>query len=126
MFIRKRTSKLKNGKVSTRYQAVVKTRRGDKKVHKAISLGEYADPFEALVWARKCLERTKKNVEYPIDQYKEIRHSARYNRPVLVSLPVETAKKRRLFWVKLYREKKAKVEVLEKLVSDLYWEKRQK
>lgn len=120
MFIRKRAVKLKNGKISTNYQAVVIARRGDKKIRKAISLGEYPDPFEALDWEIKCLERMRKNVGYPTNQYLEIRHSAKYNRPMVVSVPVRVAEKRRIMWVKLFKKQKERVRVLEKLVSDLY------
>lgn len=123
MFIRKRTSKLKNGDTSISYQAIVKVRKGDKLVRKAVSLGEYPNPIEALDWERKVLERARISVEYPIDQYKEIRHSARYNRPMVVSVPIKTAKKKRIFWVELYKKQKKRVEMLEKVVSDLYQKK---
>jgi hypothetical protein len=126
MFIRKRQIKLKSGEVSTSYQAIVMVKKSDKKVRKAITLGDYANPIEALTWERKVLKVVKKNLDYPIDQYKEIRHSARYNRPIVVSVPVKTAKKKRIFWVKLYKKQKERVEVLERLVSHVYRENRYK
>ncbi|MDD5489306.1 MAG: hypothetical protein PHP25_01310 [Candidatus Moranbacteria bacterium] len=117
MFIRKRTRKLKDGEESVIYQAVLTARKGDRKVRKAVSLGDYPSPREALDWERKCLERMEKNIDYPIDQYKEVRHSSRYNRPIVVSLPIETAKKKRIFWIKLHKKQKARVEELEKLLT---------
>ena len=126
MFIRKRITRLKSGELVEKYQIVFRVKQGDKKVRKSISLGEYADPIEALEWERIFMERAKKCVEYPLDRYKEIRHSVRYNRPVLVSLPIATAKKRRMIWVKIHKKHKEKAEVLEKLASELYRKQIQK
>ncbi len=120
MFIRKKEIELKSGEVSISYQAVVMVRRGDKKVRKAINLRDYANPMEALNWERKCLEQIRYNANYPLNKYLEVRHSAKYNCPVVVSVPLDVAKKRRMMWIKLLKKQEERVRVLEKLETYFY------
>jgi hypothetical protein len=117
MFIRERIRKLKDGGSSTFYQAVESKRQNGKVVKDVISLGEYPTIEKALEWELKVLQRIEKNVNHPITEYREIRHSVRYNRPVVVALPVKTAEKRRKWWLEKSEKQKARIIELQRWES---------
>lgn len=117
MFIRKRERKLKDGRLSATYQAIETFTQNGKTVRKVISLHEYSTPQEALEFALRVLEKYRACVNHPTDQYREIRHSYKYNRPMIVPVSVKTAEKRRLMWLKLFEKQKARVNELQNLVS---------
>ncbi|MFZ2193161.1 MAG: hypothetical protein WAV31_02870 [Candidatus Moraniibacteriota bacterium] len=117
MFIKKRIRKLRDGKKSFFYQAVQSKRIDGKVVKKVISLGEYPSIEEAIKWELKVLRRIEQSVNYPITEYKEVRHSVRYNKPVVVTLPVKTAEKRRQWWLNKFEEQKERIAKLRKWES---------
>lgn len=117
MFIRKRIINLVDGTSSIFYQAVESRRVDGKVVRNVISLGEYPTIEEAMKWELKVLQRIKQNVNYPITEYKEIRHSVRYNRPIIVNLPIKTAEKRRQWWLAKLKKQKKRIAELERWES---------
>ena len=114
MFIRARIRKLKDGENSIFYQAVESKRLNGKVIKDVISLGEYPTIEKALEWELRVMQTLEKNLEYPVTEYKEIRHSVRYNRPVAVLLPVKIAEKRREKLLERFEKQKARIAELKR------------
>ncbi len=115
MFIRKRSRKLKNGKISTTYQAVESFRYEKKVRQKVISLGEFSNPKDALKKEIEYMEKAREQASFPVDKYKELKHVTGLGLQLL-AVPLKEAEKRRQKWQKRYEKHQERVRKLEEIV----------
>lgn len=117
MFIKKRTKKLKDGRVSVTYQAVKSYRENGKVKQDVISLGKSSDIREVLQEELRFLERMRKDLKFPLSKCKELRW--RKIGLVVVCLPLEEAQRRRNELLEQYKKQGRRVAKLESLASRL-------
>lgn len=108
MFVRKRVIKLKNGGTSEIYQAVVAYRKNGKVRQEVIALGKHLSPETVLQEWRQRLEMLERNLNIPVNEYKEIKYSRLFNTLMVSYLPVKIAEKRRMKLMKQYEKLKSK------------------
>ena len=118
MFIKKRTKKLKDGKVSVTYQAVRSYRQGKKVKQDVISLGKSSDVREVLKEELRFLERMRKDLEIPISEYREARWRTGLGL-IVVAVPLKEAERRRNKLLRQYKKQGQRVAKLESLASRL-------
>ena len=116
MFIRKRTQKPKNGKISVTYQAVESYRLDTKVRQRVISLGEYPNPRQALQYAMRCLKNSERCYKYPLSKWVVTKCSP-MNQPYSVKMTEKQAMKRRNYWRKIYQDNLKWMGKLESVVS---------
>ena len=118
MFIKKRTKKLKNGNITTTYQAVKSYRQGKKVKQDVISLGKSPDVREVLKEELRFLERMRKDLEVPISAYLEARWRTVLGL-VIVAVPLKEAERRRNKLLEQYKKQGKRVAKLESLAGRL-------
>ena len=116
MFVRKRTRKLKSGKMSVTYQAVESYRKGKKVKQRVISLGKFENPKDALNMEIKYAERAKRELTVPFTEYKELKHIVGLGLQLL-TLPVKEAEKRRRKILKRYEKHRSRIGMLDDMAS---------
>jgi hypothetical protein len=116
MFIRKRTKKLKNGETAIYFQAVHSYRRNGKVVQKVVALGKNPNITAVLNDELRFLQKTKKELEIPLSEYKEARWKNGWGM-VVHSLPIKVAEKRREKLLERRRKQLNRISKLDSLAS---------
>jgi hypothetical protein len=116
MFIRKRVRKLKNESNSVTYQAVENYREKGKVRQRVISLGKNPKIIEVLNEEIRFAERMRKDLDYPISKYTEVRWKRNWGL-VVVAVPEKIALRRRNELAIKYQKQIQRIAILESLAS---------
>lgn len=116
MWIRKRIRKLKDGNTSVSFQAIETFRDKGKVKQKIVSLGSFSNPKEALEEELRFLKRTRKDLDVPLSEYKEVKVAFGLY-PLTVPVPLKKAEKMRKKIEERYKKQMARMAKLESVAS---------
>ena len=116
MWIRKRTRKLKDGNESITFQAIETFRDKGKVKQKIVSLGSFSNPKEALEEELLFLKRTRKDLDVPLSEYKEVKVAFGLY-PLSVPVPLKKAEKMRKKIEGRYKKQMTRMSKLESVAT---------